>query len=882
MILFLKLAWREIRSSRARFLFLFACVALGVGAIVAVDLFATTVEHTILGDTRALLGGDLEVSSRRSFSAKARQMLNTLPDRGIRLSAVTELSGMATPVKPEQRSGINAQLVEMKAVDQAYPLYGMIHIEPVQDIHTALGPVTEGCQDLPCFGTVVQEALLYRLQLEVGDHIRLGDAQLKIVGLLKKEPDQVAEAFRLGPRILISQEALTETQLVKPGSRIHERVRLKVPPAYPVKSLLGELRGRFSQEGVQITSFQEAQPRLRRFLDQLSLYLGLLSLTVLMVGGIGVACTIQGFLTQKTANIATMKAIGADTSQITGIYFTQCLLLGILGSVLGAGLGIGLSLMIPWLFSGLLPSGFSTTVTISPILKGFGLGISATLIFSLWPLLSIRHISPAQIYRRDVEQLESPAANLPSRRAQGLSWVQSLRQDRTRMLIGLGIIAAMASLAMVQARSVSLGLFFSGAFGSAILAILGGTGFFYWTLRKLTLPQRFLLRHSTKNLERPGNFTRAMTVAIGIGVMLMSSLMSIQFALLDFIGNQLPTKAPTFFFIDIQPDQQQPFESLVKREVPEASFTLVPVVRSRLLKIDGQPIDPEAPSRQRNRWYYTREYVLTALSSLPEDNVLTQGTWWSADDSQGSSRRATDGRTHPLVSLEEEAAKNLGLSLGSTVTLDIQGVPFTAQVASLRKVDWSSFSMNFFMIFEPGAFEGAPLTYISTARIPKAHEQSIQQAIVAAMPNVTAIHVGDVLDNLIRIFQQLATGIKSLALACVAMGAVVMMAAISINRYRRLQELAILKALGGSRMLLLGSLGVEFGCIGGFGGLVGLTLGALLSWVIVHFFFDLPWNMTIGFFTTGWWLTILATTITGLFGTYRLLGFPPLPILRQD
>lgn len=879
---FLKLAWRETKSSWSRFLFLFACLALGVGAIVAVDLFATTVERTILGDTRALLGGDLEISSRRSLGTNTLNLLNSLPDRGITLSHVTELTGMAAPYSPDRSQPTTSQLVEIKAVDSTYPFYGVVQVEPSQNVQKAIGTSRSDCLGDPCFGTIVQESLLFRLQLDIGEEISLGEAYFKIVGILRKEPDQVANAFSLGPRILISREALAATQLVKPGSRIHERIRLKVPAAYPLNSLVGELRGRLSQEGVQVNSFQDAQPRLRRFLDQLSLYLGLLGLTTLLVGGIGVACTIQGFLAQKTTNIATLKTMGADSIQVTGIYLTQCLFLGGIGSLLGIFLGAGFSRVIPWLFSGLLPPGFSTSFAFFPLLKGLALGISATFIFSLWPLLSIRHISPAQVYRQDVDPENLPITGQYSLTGRSLSWFRKLRHDRLRLLIGVLITVSMMLLAVFQARSFSLGLFFSVAFLGAVLSLLAGTGFFYWLLRRVNFPQRFLLRHATNNLQRPGNFTSAMTLAIGIGVMLLSTLLTIQYALLNLIGNQIPASAPTFFFIDIQPDQQKPFENLLRQQVPEAPFNLVPVVRSRLLKIDGQPIDPEDYQHQRNRWYFTREYVLTALPNLPNDNVLTQGTWWQNSDSQRPAQRNSGEKIVPLVSVEEEAARNLGLSLGSTLTLDIQGVPLTARVSSLRKVDWSSFSMNFFMIFEPGALEDAPFTYISTARIPKSHEQSLQQSIVAALPNVTAIHVGDVLDNIIRIFEQLATGIQSLALVCVGMGAVVMMAAISINRYRRLQELAILKALGGSRTLLLGSLGIEFGFIGGFGGLTGLGLGALLSWGIVHFFFDLPWQMTIGFVSAGWGLTVLATIFTGLLGTYRLLGFPPLPILRQD
>jgi putative ABC transport system permease protein len=444
------------------------------------------------------------------------------------------------------------------------------------------------------------------------------------------------------------------------------------------------------------------------------------------------------------------------------------------------------------------------------------------------------------------------------------------------------MLGGVTGLAMWQAHSLTLGVFFSGACAVAVLLLLGGTGVLYRILRHVPVPQRYLLRHAVKNLQRPGNFTKAMTLAIGIGVMLMTTLTIVQRSLLDLIGNQIPSHAPSFFFIDIQPDQHQQFVRVLQQEFPDSPYDLVPVVRSRLTAINGQPIDPEAHKGQRNGWYFTREYVLTTSQVLPKDNVLTQGHWWDHPKESGSDGATKTPSDFPLVSVEEDAAKNLGLTLGSTLTLDIQGVPFVAKVGSLRQVDWSSFSMNFFMIVEPGSFDGAPFTYIATTRVPPTLEVPLQQAMVAVMPNVTAINVGDVLENIGRIFHQLALGIQALALLCLVTGAVVMIAAISINRYRRLHELAIVKALGGSRRLLVFSLGVEFGVIGACAGLVGLGLGCLLSWSLLYFFFDLTWTFDLILLSTGLLLTILLTLMTGFLGTYRLLGFPPLSVLRQE
>ena len=879
-----KLAWRETAHSWSRFWFLFLCIALGVGAIVAVDLFATNVEQAILGDARGLLGGDIELSWRRTMTQKGQNVLDSLSERNIVVSHVTELAAMVA-VESAQSSAhdttATSQLVELKALDSLYPLYGSLKIEPAEPIAQLLAPIPSKCQRLPCFGAIAQKSLLIRLKLDLGSELRIGQTNFIITGLLVQEPDKIATAFSLGPRVMISRAAMETTDLVKTGSRIHERYRLHLPPSSNLERWLGELRGRLSREGVQVSSYRDAQPRLRRFLDQLTLYLGLIGLTILWVGGIGVACTIQGFLTQKTETIATLKTLGADSPQVIQIYLTQCLFLGIIGSLAGGILGTGLHQGLPLLLQGIIPESFQIDPTVAPILRGMAVGTLATLAFSLWPLLVIRSVSPALVFRQNVDR-SGFHHEIPSWTTTFKTSLKSWWNDPIQRMTSLFITSCLLGLAMWQAHSPSLGLFFAGAFLVAIFALLGGTSVLFWILRHIHFPQKLLLRHATSNLQRPGNFTKAMTLAIGIGVMLMTTLVTVQQTLLALIEDQIPANAPSFFFIDIQPDQYASFRQVLEKQIPSALFDLVPVVRTRLTAIDEHPINPEDYKGKRNGWYFTREYVVTTFESLPKDNTVTQGQWWDHAQPSTSLENVAAPENLPLVSVEEEAAKNLGLSIGSTFTLNIQGVPFVAKVSSLRRVDWGSFSMNFFMIVEPGSLDGAPITYIATARVPKNVEIPLQQAIVSVMPNITAIHVGDVLDNIAKIFRQLAIGIQALALLCLITGAVVMIAAISINRYRRLHELAILKALGGSRGLLLFSLSTEFGLIGGFAGLVGIGLGCLLSWSILYFFFELTWAINMPMLLTGLAMTVLLTLVTGFLGTFRLLGFPPLSVLRQE
>ena len=785
------MAWRETRASWPRFVFFLICIAIGVGAIVGVGLFATNVEQYILRDARSLLGGDLEISTRRQMSEAGQDIITSLRPRGMAISHVSELAAMAAAEGPQtelQEKAGATQLVELKAVDPSYPFYGTVDVDPPENLSTLLTLSDSECGQPPCYGAVVQESLLISLNLNSGAKLKIGQAVFTITGILIKEPDRVASAFSLGPRLMISREGLKATELVKPGSRIRERFLLRVPENQPLTPLVGELRGRFSQEGARVLTYRDAQPRIRRFLDHLSTYLGLIGLTVLFVGGIGVGTTVQGFLSQKMTIIAILKTVGADAGQILRTYLFQSLIMGGIGSVVGAGLGVSLQMVLPLMLKDLLPSELTFHLSLIPILKGMTLGLLSSVVFTLWPLMSIRHIPPALVFRRDIETFSNRAKSdtVFHRMHQ---FMMILIQDRSRVAIGLLIGVSLTLLAIWQARSLSLGLFFMAAFLLALLLLYLSSRVLFRLLVALPRSRSFTIRNALSNLGRPGNHTISMTVAIGIGVMVIVSIAVIKNSLLASLGERLPTHAPSFFFIDIQPDQRGPFEDLLAQRVALSDYELTPVVRSRLSAIEGHPVDPEDYRGKRNGWYFTRTYVLTSLLDLPKDNTIVVGEWWKDNRQIG-------------VSVEDEAAKNLGLDIGSTVEFNIQGAPLTATVESTRKVDWSSFSTNFFMILSPNALEGVPMTYIATARVPKNEEVPLQRSLVATLPNVTAINVGDVLRNISNLLQQLAWAIQGIALLCIGNGAIVMIAALSTTRYRRIYEAAILKALGGTRRVV--------------------------------------------------------------------------------
>ncbi|MCE3222242.1 MAG: putative Uncharacterized ABC-type transport system, permease component YbbP [Nitrospira sp.] len=884
----LTMASRELRSAWRHFLYFQACIALGVGAVVGVSLFSSNVEQAVLREARGLLGGDLEIRLSRPLSAPGIALLQGLEARGVYRTHVSELVAMASPGDPSfQGEAAKTQLVELKAVDSRYPLYGVVRLDPDRPLMELLSADANSCHEA-CLGAVVQESLLIRLGLVVGDPIKIGQASFRITGVIHIEPDRMANMFSLGPRVLISQEGLAAADLVKPGSRLRERHLLKLPESMAISPLLHELRDRLVSESAQVSSYREAQPQLKQFLDQLTRYLGLVGLTALFVGGIGVALSIQAFVREKFQSIAILKALGAESRTIILSYLGQAIALGIVGSSVGVGIGIALQVILPQAVSTLLAtdllqqvefSSLLSPAAVAPLVKGLGLGILTTLLFSLWPLLTIREIKPAAIFRREIDvdsRLPLPGHTSLWRRAIG-----PLTADPVRTATAAGIGLGLAGLSIWQAGSLTIGGLFIGGLLVAVVTMVLAANALLFAMRSLPMPRALSVRQALGNIQRPGGQTLGVMLSIGIGVMVILVIALLEHALVRQVGDNRPTDSPTFFFIDIQPDQARGFVELVHQRTGDLKTQLTPLVRSRLLAINGrkvqvEPEQEEQPNQtreaKRKNWYASREYVLTFLEELPKDNTIVKGSWW----------RPGQVFERPQVSVEEDAAKGLGVDLGAVLELNVQGVAIQAEVASIRKVEWGNFSTNFYMIFSPGSLEGAPMTYVATAHIAPQDEVALQSAVVAAFPNVTAINIGEVLHAFTRVLDRLSLAIRAVALFCLLAGALVMAAALAATRYRRLYEAVILKALGATRGLIARSFAAEYALLGCVAGVIGLVLASAFSWVILRSILELPWSLEPSLLALGLACTVLLTLLVGFLSTYRILGQPPLTVLRHE
>ncbi len=616
---------------------------------------------------------------------------------------------------------------------------------------------------------------------------------------------------------------------------------------------------------------------------------GLVGLTALFVGGIGVALSVQAFIAEKLRSIAILKTLGAETPTIMRAYVAQALGLGAVGSFLGVGVGMALQQVLPQAMATLLATDllqqveFSSALSsaaLGPLAKGLGLGVLTTLLFSLWPLLSIREIKPAAIFRREVEH-----GSDPSRRRDG-PWWRRLRDrgaiDPLRAATVGGIGLGLAVLSVWQAGSLTIGSLFLGGLVVAVTALVLAAKGLLLTMRALPRPRLLSVRQAFGNIQRPGGHTLGVMVAIGVGVMIILAIGILEQALVRQVGDNRPDDSPTFFFIDIQPDQVAGVASLIHRRTGDLPPQLTPLVRSRLHAINGRPVkteeaDQEEPANQsreekRKNWYLSREYVLTFGGDLPKGNTITKGAWW----------KSGQPFMHPQVSLEEDAATNLGIEVGQTVELNVQGTVIRAEVSSIRKVEWGNFSTNFYMILSPGSLDGAPMTYVATVRVPPQEEVALQSAVVAAFPNVTAINIGDVLETFARVLDRLSLAIRAVALFCVLTGALVMAAALAATRYRRLYDAVILKALGATRAVIAGSFAAEYALLGCVAGTIGVVLASAFSWVILRYVLELPWTLAPTLLAGGFLCTVLLALLVGFLSTFRILGYPPLAVLRQE
>jgi putative ABC transport system permease protein len=854
-----RMARREIRSSWKRLLFFFLCIGIGVGAIVALRSTIQNVNTAMVSEARNILTADVQVDSSREINDATLSIVRRIAAaHGV--AEQTQTIEASTMLRPADDAREGALMVELRGIDAPYPLYGEFKLANGQQFTHAL---------LDNNGVVVAASLLERLSLKVGDEVRIGNSTFQIRGVTAQEPGATG-GFRLGPRVFIAREAIAATGLTGFGSRVRNRILLKVPPA-ELNALVAELRAGLKESLVSVRSYKDSQEGLNEQYTRSENYLSLTGLVILVLGGIGVSNVTRVFIEQKKRTIAVLKCVGASSRMITGVYLAQVLALGLAGSLFGVALAKGALLFVARRFSETLPTNMSYELTAGAIAQGLTLGLIISLLFSALPLLRVRHIKPNMLLREDTAAGDAAASGTNGSWFGRLRGAVSLRRiGLTRALVALGVAAGLVALAAWQAGSIRVGVFFMA--GLALTAgALQLTGMLVILLvRRARHARSFALRHAVNSMYRPGNQTRVVVLAVGLGAFLVIATQSLQQNLVREFDPAARASLPNMFLIDVQKDQKEGVEELVARATGERP-TLVPTVRARIAAINGQNIDLDARERRAERGRLGREYVVTYRPQLEANETIVAGTFWDAAPS-----------SEPEVSIEEGMRGLAGLDLGGTITFDITGRRLTARVTSIRQVDWRNSRTGFLVLFRPGTLENAPQMLIAPINGPngEAERGRFQRALLDRYPNISVIDVADIVRAVTRILNNVTLAVSFIGGFVLLSGVLILVGSIAMTKWQRVYEAAVLKTLGAKRRMLLSIMLAEYGLLGLVAGMVGTLAAIALSYSLSRFVFEIPWSFTPWLYLSGLMATVLLVAAVGALSSFDALTRKPLAVLR--
>jgi putative ABC transport system permease protein len=837
-----RIAWRETRSSLTKFLFVVLAVAAGVGALSGVRGFSESFHTMLTREARTVMAADLTARQFAMPTAEQLAALNELPSSGVDYTWVTETVSMVAGVS----EGALPVLASIKAVDPAsYPFYGTVKLDP--DIPLA-GALTGNT-------VVAGEDLLMRLHLRVGDAVRLGGQDFRIVAAVVFEPDRMSSSLNIGLRLMMSRQAFARAGLLQFGSRATERYLFKLEPnAPPVASVRRSIRQALPM--AVVVDFRESSPIITAGLDQATTFLSLVSLIALIVGAIGVGMAIHAHLQQKMDNIAVMKSLGATSMEIIRIYMLQTLLLGVAGGLAGVLVGRAVEDVFPYL----IRKYFSITASMgwhfAAAGQGIAIGILTTLLFTLPPLLAIRKIRPALILRRDM-----PDAKLPWRRR--ILEARSALAAAGVILIGIGAISAWL------ADSQKVGEYFAGGLFVSLIALSGVA----WATLKLVRaflnhsPWRIpsLVRQGMANLYRQGNQAQAILVALGLGVMFTLTVYLVQASVVSQIIGTAPPGAPNVFLIGVTQAQVQPLMELIRTQKDVLSAPeFLPRVAARLVTTSAGPVTGRFRFGTSVTWETTQ----------PDSVRVLEGAWWS--------RAALAPNAEPVVALNEETAKRLGVQTGSWIQIEASGRTIQARVVALFRWDAKRLMPTSSYIFNPPALAGLPASFDGGVRIRPASVAAFQRAAFDKFPTVTVVNIADALEIVQQVVDQIALVIRFLSGFAILAGAVILAASVAGTRFRRVREVVILKTLGATRKHVVRIFSVEFLTLGAVAGVMGAILATAFTSLVLKRLLDAPFQFDPKATLIAVVLTALLANASGWLASIRILGQKPLEVLRDE
>ena len=838
----MRYALREMRGGLRGFYVFIACIALGVMAIAGVGSVAASLGDGLTREGRSLLGGDVAFSLIQR-EAKPDEIA-FLRSRG-EVSVVATLRGMARIVDGR------LALVELKAVDGAYPMLGTLALDPNVPLADLLAERDGG------FGAAVDSVLLARLDLKIGDRVTVGSATFQIRSVVTTEPDKLGGGVGLGPRFLVSEAGLRATELLQPGSLVRWIYRVKLPDtasgARAATALADDARATLPQAGWEIRSRDNASPQLERTINRFTQFLTLVGLAALLVGGVGVANAVKSHIDRRRDVIAAFKALGATGRDVFTIYLTQVVVLATIGSVIGLVAGAALPFAIVGVFGKLLPLPVVPALHLDELLLSFIYGLLTALAFGLWPLGRVHDVPVAALFREAVSS----------------EWH---RPRWGYLVLMAAVIALLIAVSVGLAYDKRVAAVFVAA-SVVVFALLRGIAAGLMALaRRLPRPGITMLRLAIANIHRPGALTPSVVMSLGLGLAVLVTITQIDGNLRRQFLAALPDRAPSFFFTDIPSAEADRFGAFLRKTAPQSTVEDVPMLRGRIVAARGVRAEDLKASTD-TEWVLQSDRGLSYTGEIPRGSKVVEGKWWGAD---------YDGP--PLVSIEKKIADGLKLRIGDEIVINVLGRDIPATVSNLRTVDWQSLGINLVLVFSPNAFRGAPHTHVAT--LTEVHPDSagdarIIKSVADAFPMVTSVRVREALDTVGAVVTNLVLAIRGASAVTLISAVLVLGGALAAGHRHRVYDAVILKTLGATRARLLGAYALEYLMIGFATAIFGVLAGSVAAWLIVTRLMTLSFVWQAGSAVGVVAAALIVTVGLGLVGTLLALNQKPATVLRN-
>jgi len=830
-----RLALRDLRSGLSGLYIFIACIILGVTVIAAIGSLSEAVRQGLDREGQPLLGGDLEIAVlHRELPMRDRQRLARF---GI-VSEIATLRAMAT------NAGRHA-LIEIKAVDDKYPLYGSFDLAGGEALAPALA------LRVGRYGVAVDPLLQARLGLANGDELKVGEAVFELRGLIAKEPDRLADGFILGPRVLMSREALARTGLLKPGSLVSWRYRLKLHEPAAYRRTAEAIEREFPNSGWRIRTRDQATPGVNRYLERLTLFLSLVGLTALIVGGVGIANAVRTFIDRRRRHIAILRLLGARPRTVFSVYLWEVMLIACGATVIALTLGA----LLPWVIERFLGAIFPVPLHAAIYAKPLGLaavfGLLTAFLFSLWPLALSKRIGPLELIRL-----------APARQG---AWPR-----RLDILLIASSAAALGGAALLAFEPRwMLSWYLAGLAMSFVLLLALGMGLVFLA-RHVAKPANATFRFALANLYRQGTTLPSVVVSLGLGLTLFVTLSLVERSLASELRAGLSAEAPSYFFIDVGKGDIGRFLEALRAERTVTSIVTAPMLRGRITRVkEAKASDVRAAPE--GAWALRGDRGLTYAEEIPQGSRLVQGAWWP---------RNYEGP--PLVSLTADVAKAIGVGVGDSLSVNVLGRELTATVSSLREVDWHSLGMNFVMVFSPSALAAAPHANLVTVSLAPEREGPFLDRIIAAFPTVTAIRVKEALDAVSTLVANLLLAVRGVGALSLATGVLVLTGALTTSLSARTYDAVVLKTFGATRRQLIFIFALEFAIAGLATAVFASVMGSLAALAISRFILEITFDFSILTAALTAVMSMGLTVTAGLLTAWTALGARPAAYLRNE